>query len=302
MSPRSAWPALPVDAWRATRDTLHLWTQVVGKVRLEKAPLINHWWQVPLYVSPRGLTTSTIPDGKETFEIELDLLDHRAFVRTSGGVDHSFRLEPMTVAAFYRKMMDSLAQAGVAVEIYTTPSEIPDPIPFEQDETHASYDPEWATKFWRVLTATDRVFTRFRSGFIGKASPVHFFWGSFDHAVTRFSGRKAPDHPGAAGIPDSITREAYSHEVSSAGFWPGGEGADAIYYSYAYPEPAGFSDADVHPEGAFWSTDLGEFVLPYDVVQSADDPESTLMSFLISTYEAAATHGKWDREALERAE
>ncbi|MBW3565094.1 MAG: hypothetical protein KY459_10250 [Acidobacteria bacterium] len=300
MPPRSAWPALPVDAWRTTRDTLHLWTQVVGKIRLEKAPLINHWWQVPLYLSPRGLTTSTIPDGKETFEIELDLLDHRAFVRTSGGVDHSFRLEPMTVAAFYRKMMDTLAQAGVAVEIYTTPSEIPDPIPFENDEIHASYDPEWATKFWRVLTATDRVFTRFRSGFIGKASPVHFFWGSFDHAVTRFSGRRAPDHPGAEGVPDRITREAYSHEVSSAEFWPGGEGSDAIYYSYAYPEPAGFSDARVHPEGAFWSKDLGEFVLPYDVVQSADDPESTLMSFLISTYEAAASHAGWDREALER--
>ena len=297
-----AWPSLPFTDWRDTAATLQLWTQVIGKIRLAQAPPINHWWQVPLYLTSRGLTTSPIPYDKRVFQIGFDFIGHRLTIETVDGAADGFPLQPMAVADFHREVMGRLSALGFDIHIWTTPVEIPNPIPFEQDHTHAAYDPDYANRFWRVLVQADRVFTAFRGRFLGKASPVHFFWGSFDLAVTRFSGRRAPPHPGAPNIADMVTREAYSHEVSSCGFWPGGLGMEQpIFYSYAYPQPTGFGEATVRPAAAFYSRDLGEFLLPYDDVRQAASPDDALLEFLQSTYEAAATLARWDRVALERA-
>jgi len=296
------WPGLPFDEWRDSCATLHLWMQIIGKIRLAQAPLINHWWQVPLYVTSRGLTTSPMPHGERTFQVDFDFIDHRLVIAGSDGATDGFALRPQPVADFYKEVMRQLHAMRLDVQIWTTPVEIPDPIPFEQDRRHAAYDPEYANRFWRVLVQADRVFTAFRSRFIGKVSPVHFFWGSFDLAVTRFSGRRAPPHPGAPNIADKVTREAYSHEVSSCGFWPGGTGMEQpMFYSYAYPQPAGFGEAPVRPAAAFYSRDFGEFILPYEAVRQATAPDETLLDFLQSTYDAAATLARWDRTELERA-
>jgi uncharacterized protein DUF5996 len=296
------WPALPYAAWKETRDTLHLWTQVVGKVRLALTPWLNHSWHVTLYVTARGLTTSPIMGGGGSFQIDFDFIDHVLWVRTSGGHFRQLMLRPMSVAEFYEDLMIALRELGIEVRIMTMPCEIADCIPFEQDTVHTSYDAECVNRFWRVLLSASEVFARFRTAFLGKASPVHFFWGSFDLAVTRFSGRPAPRHPG--GVPhlaDAVAQEAYSHEVSSAGFWPGGGGPIdyAAFYSYAYPAPEGFSAARVLPKEAFFSKELGEFLLPYDAVRTARDPDAVLMDFLQSTYAAAADLAKWDRAALD---
>jgi hypothetical protein len=279
-----------------------MWTQIVGKVRLAQSPWINHGWQVPLYVTARGLTTSTIPHGQRVFQIDFDFVDHRLVLTSSDGGRRELPLEPRTTADFYTAVMGSLEEMGLPVEIHGRPNEVPEPIPFAENRRHSSYDPAAARRFWEALVQVDRVFHLFRARFIGKCSPVHFFWGSFDHAVTRFSGREAPPHPGGIpNLPDPITREAYSHEVSSAGFWPGGPASpNPIFYSYAYPTPEGFAEARVRPSEAFWLADLGEFVLPYDVVRTSDDPDGTLLDFLQSTYEATAGLAEWNREELER--
>lgn len=272
----------------------------MGKVRLALTPWINHSWQVPLYVTARGLGTSPIPAGGEIFEIDFDFIEHRLVARVSSGAERALALEPKSVAEFYRQVMDLLQGLGIVVAIHEMPNELPDPIAFSTDHSHRSYDASAAHAFWRVLIQADRLFKHFRSGFIGKASPVHFFWGSFDLAVTRFSGRPAPPHPGGVpGLPDAITREAYSHEVSSAGFWPGNDAfPSAVFYSYAYPEPPGFRDRAV-PAGAYFDAKLGEFILPYDTVRLAAAPDALLLDFLRSTYTAAAETGGWDRAQLE---
>jgi uncharacterized protein DUF5996 len=298
------WPALPLVAWHDTRDTLHLWTQVVGKIRLALAPWLNHSWQVALYVTARGLTTSPIPWRSGDFQIDIDFIDHVLWVRTSEGHFRQVMLKPMSVAEFYNSVMTALSELDIEVKVTTMPCEIADCIPFEQDTLHAAYDPLYANRFWRVLLAAHDVFARFRTGFLGKASPVHFFWGSFDLAVTRFSGRTAPRHPGGVPhLPDAVAQEAYSHEVSSAGFWPGGGGPidDAAFYSYAYPAPEGFAAANVKPPEAYFSTQLGEFLLPYAAVRAARDPDAAVMEFLQSTYAAAADLAKWDRAKLDCA-
>ena len=294
------WPDLTYSAWSETLATLHLWTQIVGKIRLTLTPWLNHGWQAPLYVTARGLGTSPIPIGTEIFEIEFDFVGHRLNVRTSRGAERSLPLRPQPVADFFSATIDLLASMGIAVAIRETPNEVPNPIRFSEDRTHASYDAAAAHRFWRALMQADRVFKLFRSGFLGKASPVHFFWGSFDLAVSRFSGRRAPLHPGGVpGLPDAVTREAYSHEVSSAGFWPGNEAFPRpAFYSYAYPEPAGFRDRPP-PPGASFDTTLGEFILPYDTVAQAPEPDALLLDFLSTTYAAAAETGAWDRAALE---
>jgi hypothetical protein len=295
------WPALPFDDWKDTCATLHLWTQVVGKIRLAQAPMVNHWWQVPLYVTPRGLTTSSMPHGERTFRIDFDFVEHRLRIEASDGRVETMSLAPCSVAEFHAEVMGRLGGMGLDVRISTLPCEIPDPIPFEQDRVHAAYDTEQANRFWRVLVQADRVLAGFRGRFLGKASPVHFFWGSFDLAATRFSGRRAPPHPPAPHLALWVVREAYSHEVSSCGFWPGNGGfGRPAFYSYAYPEPAGFGDAPVRPAAAFYGRDLGEFVLPYDDARQAADPDDAVLEFLESTYEAAAGLGGWDRQALER--
>jgi hypothetical protein len=292
-----AWPSLPLDEWRDTYATLHMWTQVIGKIRLAQAPLVNHWWEVPLYVTCRGLTTSPIAYGTRTFQIDLDFIDHRLIIQTSDGATESLPLQPMSVATFYATVMERMQALGLPVRIWTMPVEIPNPIRFESDQQHASYVPDQACRFWCVLVQVDRVFMAFRSRFIGKVSPVHFFWGSFDLAVTRFSGRPHPSRPDA----DSITREAYSHECCSCGFWPGGDGIQQpAFYSYAYPEPGDFPKATVRPDAAFYDLGLGQFILPYDAVREAASPDESLLAFLQSAYEAAATLGNWDRPALER--
>jgi hypothetical protein len=295
-----SWPDLPYPAWRATAETLQLWTQIVGKVRLALTPWVNHGWQVPLYVTARGLGTSPIPIGHESLEIEFDFIDHRLAARTSRGETREFALAPQSVAAFYARIVEMLNGLGVVVTINEMPNEVANPIRFSQDRTHAAYDAAAAHRFWRALVQADRVFKQFRSGFLGKASPVHFFWGSFDLAVTRFSGRTAPLHPGGVpGLPDAVTREAYSHEASSAGFWPGNDAFPrAAFYSYAYPEPAGLRDRMVTP-GAWFEATLGEFILPYDAVRAAPDPDARLLDFLATTYAAAADAAGWDRAALE---
>jgi Family of unknown function (DUF5996) len=291
------WPALSLPSWSDTLATLHMWTQIVGKVRLALTPLVNQWWNVPLYVTSRGLTTSRIPYHEKAFELWFDFLAHRLVLETTEGTIKSLPLKPRSVADFYQECMSMLRSAGIEVKIWHMPVEIPDPIPFDEDRVHASYDAASVEKFWRILLTIDPVFQQFRAGFIGKASPVHFFWGSFDLAVTRFSGRRAPERPGA----DRITREAYSQEVSSVGFWPGsGEIQDAAFYSYAAPQPEGFSKIKVRPQAAFYHPQLGEFLLMYDDVRRAESPSQTLLDFCQSTYEAAANLGKWDREQLER--
>lgn len=291
------WPALPFASWRDTCATLHMWTQIVGKVRMRLTPLQNHWWNVTLYVTAHGLSTSRIPYRDRAFELRFDFVAHQLVLETSDGIAAALPLAPRPVADFYGEFMDMMRFAGIEAPIWKMPVEVPDPIPFDQDRTHASYDREAAAKFWRILLSVDAALNQFRSGFIGKSSPVHFFWGSFDLAVTRFSGRRAPERPGA----DSITREAYSHEVSSVGFWPGGNGApDATFYSYTAPEPPGFNDARVMPPGARYDTQLKEFVLSYDDVRTSGSPTAALLEFCRSTYEAGANLGGWDRDALER--
>jgi hypothetical protein len=291
------WPSLPLESWDDTRATLHMWTQIVGKVRLALTPLVNHWWNVPLYVTARGLTTSLIPYGERSFELRFDFLKHQLVLETSDAAVRALPLAPRPVADFYQEFMSMLRAEGINVKIWHMPVEIPNPIPFDQDRMHASYDPKSVEKFWRILVSVDAIFKQFRSRFIGKSSPVHFFWGSFDLAVTRFSGRRAPERPGA----DIMTREAYSHEVSSVGFWPGTSGmSDAAFYSYAAPEPNGFKQAPSQPAAAGYNSTLGEFLLPYEDVRKAESPSTSLLQFCQSTYEAAANLGKWDRVALER--
>jgi hypothetical protein len=291
------WPALPLARWQDTCETLHMWTQVVGKVRLAVTPLVNHWWNVPLYVDARGFTTSCMPYGGRAFELCFDFLAHELVLQTSEGRVDRLALRPMAVADFYRECMDLLRDAGIEVRIRPVPVEVPAPVPFAEDRVHAAYDPEYAARFWKILVSVDRVFGEFRSSFIGKSSPVHFFWGSFDLAVTRFSGRRAPERPGA----DAITREAYSHEVSSVGFWPGGSGIDGpAFYAYAAPEPAGFREARVAPAAARYDSRLGEFILMYDDIRALASPSAALLDFCETTYDAAARLARWDREALER--
>jgi Family of unknown function (DUF5996) len=300
---QTAWPELPIAGWRETYDTLHLWTQVVGKVRYARSPWLNHSWHVALYVTARGLTTSPIPDGMRSFQIDFDFIDHVLRISSSDGAQRQFALSGQSVASFYESVMATLAELGIPIEIDQMPNELPDPIRFSQDTRHASYDPDAVQRFFRILVNADRVFKQFRTGFLGKASPVHFFWGSFDLTVTRFSGRGAPRHPGGVpNLPDAVACEAYSHEESSAGFWPGSGAIDyPAFYSYAYPEPPGYRTAKVRPDAAFFSEALGEFILPYDAVRTADDPDRALLEFLQSSYEAAANAGRWDRDALECA-
>jgi hypothetical protein len=281
-----------------------MWTQIVGKIRLAQSPWVNHSWHVALYVTARGLTTSPIPYGTRTFQIDFDFVNHELTVQSSDGGSARLPLEPQSVSAFYRRLLDHMRELGLNVKIRTKPNEVPNAIPFDQDDSNHAYDSEYANRFWRILVQADRIFKEFRSRFIGKCSPVHFFWGAPDLAVTRFSGRRGPDHPGGIpNLPDWVTREAYSHEVSSGGFWPGGGPVpQAAFYSYAYPEPAGFAQASVKPDAAFYSNDLREFILPYDVVRQSRSPDDTLLQFLQTTYEAAADLAKWDRKSLERAE
>ena len=295
-----AWPALPFAEWKDTAATLHMWTQVVGKIRLALSPWTNHSWHVTLYLTARGLTTSPIPFRDRILEIRFDFVSHELRLLTSDGQLKTIPLRPQTVAQFYRAVMDALHDLGIEVQINTTPNEVDPAIPFEKNETNSAYDPEYANRFWRVLLQSDRVFKEFRSEFCGKCSPVHFFWGSFDLAVTRFSGRRAPQHPGGVPhLPDAVTREAYSHEVSSLGFWPGNEMMpDPIFYSYAYPEPRGFSEAHVQPSFAKYNPQLKEFVLPYEEMRRAESPDAALLDFARSTYDAASALGNWDRAAL----
>lgn len=296
------WPKLEHGSWADTQATLHLWTQIVGKIRLRLEPLVNHWWNVTLYVSPCGLTTSVMRyPAAHDFGITFDFVAHRLRVDGCEGDSASFPLQPMSVAEFYRTLMETLHGLGIDVTISKKPNEIPEAIPFDRDTTHASYDRDAVSRFWQVLRQTDRVFKRFRAGFVGKASPVQFFWGSFDLAATRFSGRPAPPHPGGfPNMPDWATREAYSHEEFSVGFWPGGYGADALFYAYAYPEPPGFAQHAVRPSAASWSAQLKEFVLPYEAVRAAADPQADLLAFCESAYAAEADLAHWDRAALER--
>jgi hypothetical protein len=296
---KQPWPSLRLDDWTASRQTLHMWLQIVGKVRLMQAPLINHWWQVTFYVSPRGLTTSAMPYGTETFDMEFDFIDHQLLIRNSDGRTRRISLEPKSVEQFYAETMDALGELDIAVQIQASPNEVDPAVPFAEDHEHASYDADAVHLFWRQLVAANRVLNEFRSYFIGKVSPVHFFWGAMDLACTRFSGRRAPVHPGGApNVADWVMVEGYSHELSSCGFWPGG-GGEGAFYAYAYPQPDGFADFPVAPAQAFYSADEGEFLLPYEAVRTAKDPDQTLLAFLQSTYRAAAERANWDRAALE---
>jgi hypothetical protein len=301
ISNQDVWPDLPYAAWKDTCATLQLWTQIVGKIRLAQTPWLNHSWHVPLYLTARGLTTSPIPHHGGMFEIAFDFIAHALVIASSDGRSRGLPLRPQSVAAFYGAVKRELDELGLKVRINEMPNEIADALPFSRDHGHAAYDADYAQRFWRVLLQASRVFAQFRTGFLGKSSPVHFFWGSFDLAVTRFSGRPAPPHPGGVpNLPNAVAREAYSHEVSSAGFWPGGGAIDyAAFYSYAYPEPQGFRTARIRPEAAFFSEQLGEFVLPYDAVRTAPDPDAALLAFLDSTYAAAADAAGWDRAGLE---
>ena len=295
------WPALPYEEWKDTYETLHLWMQIVGKIRLARMPWINHCWQVTFYPSARGLTTGPMPYGEEHLQIDFDFIAHELVVQTSAGERRNIPLAPMAVADFYHALMATLTAVGMPVQIYRKPTEMEGQIPFDMDTVHRTYDGEYAHRCWRILRSAADVLGRFRSGFYGKASPVHFFWGSFDLAVTRFSGRTAPPHPGGVpNLPDRVTRDAYSHEVSSCGFWPGGAPAPyPLFYSYAYPEPDDFATAPIQPSGARYDVVLHEFVLPYAVVSEAKDPGEKLLAFLQSSYEAAANLGHWDRHSLE---
>jgi Family of unknown function (DUF5996) len=297
----SSWPSLPFAEWKDTAITLHMWTQIVGKIRLTLTPWTNHSWHVTLYLTTRGLTTSPIPHPAGIFEIRFDFIDHELRILKSDGAVQVIELRPKSIAAFYREVMAALSELNIDTRINTTPNEVEPAIPFDQDKEHRSYDREYANRFWRVLLQSARVFQEFRSRFCGKCSPVHFFWGSFDLAVTRFSGRPAPPHPGGVPhLPDAVTREAYSQEVSSLGFWPGNDAAPApIFYSYAYPEPPGFSEAKIQPDAAFYQPKLREFILPYDTVRTAENPDKALLEFAQSAYDAASKLGKWDRASLE---
>jgi hypothetical protein len=291
-----AWPSLPLAAWKDTYATLHMWTQVIGKIRLQFTPRLNHWWNVTLYVNSRGLTTSPIPYGQRTFDMQFDFIDDKLVTSTSDGKVDKLQLRSMTVADFYSQVTAHLRSLGIEVRINTRPCEVPDPIRFERDTRHSAYDSEYVHRFWRILVSVSEVFLEFRSRFLGKCSPVHFFWGSFDLAVSRFCGRRAPERPGA----DAITREAYSHEVISAGFWPGGGSVNGpAFYSYTVPEPEGYSTARVQPDAAFYDPQLREFLLMYDDVRAAESPRRALLEFLQSTYEAGANLARWDRTALE---
>lgn len=297
----NTWPDLPLAEWKDTYETLHMWTQIIGKIRLKITALENHWWNVTLYVTPRGLTTSTMSYKGRHFQIDFDFIAHILRIETNTGSSKSVALRSRSVAEFYQATMAALESLGLTINIWTTPSEVPNPIPFEQDLKHATYDPEYANRFWRILAEANRVFKEFRSRFIGKVSPVHFFWGGFDLAVTRFSGRPARLHPGTPYGARFMDVEAYSHEVSSCGFWPGGGPVnEPVFYAYAYPEPQGFKNYPVQPPEAFYHTGMGEFLLPYDVVRTARSPDDVLLSFLQSTYDAAATRANWDRHVLER--
>jgi len=298
----SPWPVLAYGEWRDTQATLHRWTQIVGKIRMVQTPWVNHSWHVPLYLTARGLTTSPISYGSRLFSIEFDFVDHQLLIETNDGRTETLRLAPRAVADFYQELFARLKTLGLEINIRTTPNEIPDATPLDQDWKHSTYDAEQAARFWHALAQSDRVFKVFRSRFVGKCSPVHFFWGSFDLAVTRFSGRRAPPHPGGVpNLPDWVAREAYSHEVSSCGFWPGGDVMPhPVFYAYAYPEPEGFRSASLRPAGARYDATLSEFILPYEEVRRASSPDATLLEFLQSSYEAAADLGGWDRSALER--
>jgi hypothetical protein len=301
MTATNLWPELPLAEWKDTYDTLHMWTQIVGKIRLTLTPLVNHWWNTALYVTPHGLTTSAMSYKGRLFQINFDFIAHLLLIEVDDGSMKTIPLRPHSVAEFYQEMLAALGSLGMPLTIWTTPVEVPDRTPFERDHKHAAYDPEYAQRFWRILAQTSRVFAEFRSRFIGKASPVHFFWGAFDLAVTRFSGRQAPSHPGVQNCPRFVMVEAYSHEVSSCGFWPGGGPVnEPVFYAYAYPEPQGFKDHTILPAEAFYHNGMSEFVLPYEVVRTATSPDHVLMSFLQSSYEAAATCAKWDRHTLER--
>jgi hypothetical protein len=290
------WPQLPLSQWQPTYHNLHMWTQIVGKVRLALTPRMNHWWNVPLYVTARGLTTSPIPFGKDTFEIQFDFLDHKLLIDRCDGAQKVLALEPRTVADFYNEFMDLLRALNIEVRIFAKPVEVPDPIPFSDDHLYRAYDTDAAFRCWRILLSCDSVFKKFRARFLGKSSPVHFFWGSFDLAVTRFSGRRAPERPDA----DPITREAYSHEVISAGWWPGGSGIDGpAFYSYTAPEPDGLAQQQISPKSAFYHPELKEFLLLYDDLRRAQNPEQDLLQFLQTTYEAGATLAHWNRAELE---
>ena len=301
-SPPSAWPALPLAEWRDTLATLHMWTQIVGKTRLALAPMQNHWWQVALYVTPRGLTTSAMPCGQRSLAVEFDFIAHRLAMRASDGASHEIALVPRSVADFYAIYLAGLRSLDVEPQLMASPVEIETAIPFAEDRSHASYDADAAQRCWRILAQTDRVLKRFRGRFVGKQSPVHFFWGSFDMAATRFSGRPAPRHPGGApNCPDYVMVEAYTHECSSCGFWPGGGATDEpAFYAYAYPQPDGYASRAVQPAAAQYSATAGEFILPYEAVRRAADPDAMLLDFFQSAYDAAAELGRWDRSALER--
>lgn len=302
MSDKSNWPALPLSEWQDTCETLHLWTQIVGKIRLSRMPWINHSWHVPLYLTSRGLTTSPVPYATRTFQIDFDFIDHQLLVQVSDGSQRSIPLRSESVADFHVRLFDALDELGLSLQIHGKPNEVENAIPFTEDHLHASYDADFASRFWQTLVHVDQVFHRFRAGFIGKNSPVHFFWGSFDLAVTRFSGRPAPPHPGGIpNLPDRVVREAYSHECSSAGFWPGAGLGEAAFFSYAYPEPEGFAECPVQPKEAYYHPTLREFVLPYEAVRKAHHPDQILLAFLESTYRAAADQGSWDRQELERS-
>ena len=295
------WPALPYADWGDTCTTLHMWTQVIGKIRMAQSPHVNHWWHVALYVTSCGLTTSAIPNDGGTFTIDFDFHEHRLTIATSDGKHVDFALKPMTVTDFYERVLRCLRELGIDVHIHTTPAEVADPIPFEEDRLHQSYDAGAARRFWEALVSSDRVLKEFRSRFIGKVSPVHFFWGGFDLAVSRFSGRRAPKHAPIPGVSQAMIDEAYSHECSSVGWWPGGNGVDASYFAYTYPAPDGLPKARVRPAEAAWSDAMGEFLLPYDAVRSAAHPERMLLDFCQSTYEAGANLAQWNRAELERS-
>ena len=296
---KEVWPALPQSAWSDTCATLQLWMQIVGKIRLALTPPINHTWNVTFYPTIRGVTTSPMPYGTLMLQVDFDFVDHQLIVENSAGDRNTIPLVPMTVADFYRKFMAALHDVSCAVRIWPNPVEIADPIPFEADLAHHSYDREYVERFWRVLLQTTRVFTVFRARFRGKVSPIHLFWGALDLACTRFSGRTAPEHPSMPGLPDRVTRDAYSHEVSSCGFWPGAQGIEPFFYSYAYPEPSGYREFSIEPAQAGYNANLGEFILPYEAMRQSADPDAALLDFLQSTYEAAAIRGHWDRGALE---
>ncbi len=302
LNTRADWPELPLASWIETRDALHLWLQIVGKVRLTLSPPVNHSWNCTFYLTARGITTSPIPHGTRSFTIDFDFFDHRLIIATTDGRRREIPLEAQSVAAFYSRVMEELAHLELPVRIVAKPNELSVAVPFAKDDKPRPYDSDAVNRFWRALSQADRVLKKFRAGFIGKCSPVHLFWGAMDLAVTRFSGRTAPVHPGGIpNLPDRVTREGYSHEVSSCGFWSGTAPVDyAAFYAYAYPQPAGFAEARVRPEGAFYNTDFGEFVLPYDRVRESTSPDDMLLEFLQSTYVAAADLAKWDRAALER--